>query len=309
MDLGGITSDNVLKRVNALLKLDEQATDLNEEMAKEIREIEKRYAVKFAPIFTKRGEIIAGSYEPTEEDSKAKEPIVIADSLGNSDEKGIPGFWVRVLSNTQDFGEIIDEVDRPALDYLTDISVDESSEDKLVFTFKFAENPYFTNTAIVKTIIVTDGDFETVDNTPIDWKEGKNFTVKTVSKSTKARGRGKKPTAQVKTVQEDIPCFFNSFLVPKDEESEEADELLMIQCQLCIRLKDQIIPNAIDYFLDRAQEEDEMPYGDYGMDFEDEEGMEEDEDDEDDDQPPRRGKPAPKDSKPAVPTDPQCKQQ
>lgn len=50
---------------------------------------------------------------------------------------------------------------------------------KLTFTFK--ENPYFTNTVLTKTYYMLDDDEPVLDRsegTQIDWKPGKNITVK-----------------------------------------------------------------------------------------------------------------------------------
>lgn len=50
---------------------------------------------------------------------------------------------------------------------------------KLTFTFK--ENPYFTNTVLTKTYYMLDDDepvLERSEGTQIDWKTGKNITVK-----------------------------------------------------------------------------------------------------------------------------------
>ncbi len=56
---------------------------------------------------------------------------------------------------------------------------DETTGFKLTFTFK--ENPYFTNTVLTKTYhLLDDGEpvLERSEGTEIDWKAGKNITVK-----------------------------------------------------------------------------------------------------------------------------------
>lgn len=50
---------------------------------------------------------------------------------------------------------------------------------KLTFTFK--ENPYFTNTVLTKSYYMLDDEepvLERSEGTQIDWKQGKNITVK-----------------------------------------------------------------------------------------------------------------------------------
>lgn len=59
---------------------------------------------------------------------------------------------------------------------------DDSLNFKLVFTF--SENEFFSNTELTKTFVLKDEqEAEEATSTEIDWKEGKNITVKTVKKT------------------------------------------------------------------------------------------------------------------------------
>lgn len=285
-----ITSNSTLKRVNALLKLHDDFEGLNQEMNKEIAEIEKKYLTKFTPLWNKRGEIVKGSVEPTDDESKPKEAFELP-GLTDKAEKGIPKFWLTALMNHSQIGSLIEDVDAEPLAYLVDIKF-EDTEKEIKAEFFFEENPFFSNTVLTKVITFDDeqDEIENIQNTPIQWKEGKNFTVKKVQKKTKGKGKaGKKPTVQVQTVEESVPCFFSTFLSPVDEEAEEEDdqpnELQFLQYQCLAVLKDIIVPNAVEWFLGRGVEDNEG-MGDF-EDFDDEgeeEDDDEDEEDEDDDE-------------------------
>ncbi|KAI7820961.1 hypothetical protein BC939DRAFT_456685 [Gamsiella multidivaricata] len=118
----------------------------------------KRYEV-MTPIFEKRREIVAE----------------------------IPGFWSTVLQNHMATTELLSESDRPVLEHLTDVWVKHDPKDirnyEIVFTFK--ENPYFGNKELIKKIIVKD-DEPTTEVFKIDWKEGKDVTLKDPSKKRKS---------------------------------------------------------------------------------------------------------------------------
>jgi len=118
------------------------------------------------------------------------------------------------------------------------------------------------------------------EGTPIDWKKGKNVTVKVIKKVQKHASRGTRRTV-TKTVQND--SFFNFFSPPPVAEGEDPDEdteaLLAADFEIGHFLRERIIPRAVLYFTGEALEDDDY-------DEEDEEGddMEDDgEDDENDD--------------------------
>lgn len=76
----------------------------------------------------------------------------------------------------------IKEKDEAILKHLVKIEYS-PSDDPLKFTinFTFSENEYFTNTLLTKTFeLKTDDEPIKGEGTEIDWKEGKNVTVKKV---------------------------------------------------------------------------------------------------------------------------------
>lgn len=89
-------------------------------------------------------------------------------------------------------GAEITTKDEPILNALTAVTFTttfhpQKEEETFQVTFTFAPNDYFTNTVLTKTIVVDTEEQRPVESTgtPIQWKEGKNVTVKTVQKKQK----------------------------------------------------------------------------------------------------------------------------
>ena len=85
----------------------------------------------------------------------------------------------------------------------------------------------------------------------INWKGGKNVTVKTVKKKQKHKSKGSVRTV-TKTVKND--SFFNFFdppSIPDDPEAEvdgETQELLTADFELGHYIRERIVPRAVLYF-------------------------------------------------------------
>eukprot|EP01133_Synstelium_polycarpum_P019053 gene19053-22810_t len=317
-DLSGVTSIQVQNRVNALLKLNDTHGQLSEEMMKEIRAIEAKYEALFLPLYNKRTAIVSGQVEPTGDDLACEEPIAV-EGLTAGTEKGIPDFWHRILMQHPIFQQMIQEVDEEALSHLIDINVVESGNVSFTVNFVFSANPLFTNSTISMALAVNteSENLESITVSPIEWKEGKNFTVETVEKSIKKKGpKGKKPATTTKKVEQKVDCFFGTFFTnaSPSEEADEDDEENMgmqnmyAQYQGLVTLKDTIVPTAVEWFLGRGEveEDDEDMYGGEGMEFD-----EEDEDDDEEDVPQLKsaGKKGGNGGAPNQPPQQECKQQ
>jgi len=310
----------------------------------------------YGPLYLKRASIVKGEYEPTDAETQVEgEKPVESNNDKDKDVKGIPTFWLTALQNNASVGETITQADQDALKYLQDIRHSSVEGDKqgFVLTFHFAENPYFTDTVLTKTYHLADDDsvygelvFDRAEGTKINWKSGKNLTVKTVKKQQKSRGRGKKGggAGRVTTVEEPCESFFHFFNPPQpgaEEESDDEEGLLddMLEADFetgCI-FKDKLIPHSVLWFTGEAleYEDDEFDDGfDYG-DEDDEEEEDEDEDDEEEEEeeerpkkgrgnnnpPPKKGgaaasrggnqlpAPSQKGGAPGQPQQPECKQQ
>lgn len=162
---------------------------------------------------------------------------------------------------------------------LLNIQIDEKTvsetqkETTAVLTFK--ENPYFSNSELRVTVKLENDMPKSSTATPIQWKDGKNLTVKTVSKSQKNKKTGAK-----RQVTKEIKCksFFGLFrdFTDKDaeesynEEEEEQPNIYLLNDTLEQLL--DVVPFSLEYYLGVVEVED--PEGD--EEFEDEEEEEED---------------------------------
>jgi nucleosome assembly protein 1-like 1 len=221
--------------------------------------------------------------------------------------KGIPEFWLTLFKNVDILSSMIQEHDEPILKSLNDVHAKLLSGDKkgFILEFTFGENEYFENTILTKEYamrFVPDTkdplDYEgpqiiKCTGCKINWKKGKNVTVKNV----KAKQKGK--TGPKKMVTKTVKCdsFFNFFSPPdspedEEEEDEETQTILMQDYEVGQLLQQTIIPKAVLYFTGEALENDDEDY-DYG---EEEEGEDYDED-EDPDYKPKPGAEKPGDCK------------
>ncbi|KAJ2490645.1 hypothetical protein GGF44_003990, partial [Coemansia sp. RSA 1694] len=74
---------------------------------------------------------------------------------------------------------LIESEDREAISYLKSIDIERSAETPVNYkiVFKFAENPYFTNSELAKEFNFSDKGSIKVVNPEINWKEGKDLTA------------------------------------------------------------------------------------------------------------------------------------
>lgn len=176
------------------------------------------------------------------------------------------------------------------LAYLEDIRTedlyDEDGEDEgYKLTFTFSDNPFMTDKELsVEYRVVETGGYVSVrdiQGSDIHWKADKDVTVKKMKKKPKP-GSKAKPLVKV----EPVDSFFRWFSPPEvpEEGEEEADdediEAAEEHMALGELLREQIIPNAVEWFTGVAALEGEESLGE--DEFDDEE--EDDEDDEDDDE-------------------------
>ena len=217
------------------------------------------------------------------------------------DVNGIPSFWLTIFKNVEVMEDAVKEHDEPLLNRLEDIKVvypDDKGLD-FILEFHFSENEFFTNKVLTKSYVVEckvdeDDPFSfdgpsivKVTGCKIDWKKGKNLTIKTVKKKQRHKGRG-----QTRTVTKTVPneSFFNFFSPPEptanvgiddDEEENATMEVLAADFARAEFLKDRVIPQAVLFFTGEALED----VADDEEDEEDEdEGLDGDDDEYDEDQ-------------------------
>ncbi|KAI5229430.1 Nucleosome Assembly Protein 1-Like 1 [Manis pentadactyla] len=285
----------VKRRVNALKNLQVKCAHIEAKFYEEVHDLERKYAVLYQPLFDKRFEIINAIYEPTEEESEwkpdeedeiseeLKEKAKIEDEKKDEekeDPKGIPEFWLTVFKNVDLLSDMVQEHDEPILKHLKDIKVkfsDAGQPMSFVLEFHFEPNEYFTNEVLTKTYRMRsepdDADPFSFDGPEImgctgcqiDWKKGKNVTLKTIKKKQKHKGRGTVRTV-TKTVSND--SFFNFFAPPEVPESgdldDDAEAILAADFEIGHFLRERIIPRSVLYFTGEAIEDDDDDYDEEG---------------------------------------------
>ncbi|XP_026736188.1 nucleosome assembly protein 1-like 1 isoform X2 [Trichoplusia ni] len=196
--------------------------------------------------------------------------------------KGIPDFWYTIFKNVSMLCEMMQEHDEPILKCLQDIKV-QMHEDPIGFTleFHFAPNDYFTNTILTKEYSMkckpdeeNPLEFEgpeiySCKGCDINWKKGKNVTVKTIKKKQKHKSRGSVRTV-TKSVQAD--SFFNFFSppnMPDDPNSTLASDiqaLLTADFEIGHYIRERVVSRAV------------LLYTGEGLDDDDDDDYEEEED-------------------------------
>ncbi|KAJ2897932.1 hypothetical protein IWW38_001555 [Coemansia aciculifera] len=141
----------------------------------------------------------------------------------------IPGFW-HTWSSIRLY----------AISYLKSIDIERSPETPVNYKiiFQFAENPYFTNTELVKEFNFSDKGSKAV-NPVIDWKEGKDLTASPAKQEGEDDGDSF-------TENEDTSffCWFN------DEDGSQLADLIA----------NDLFPLAVMYFTGSADDsDDEVP--------------------------------------------------
>jgi nucleosome assembly protein 1-like 1 len=198
----------VRRRVAGLKGVQKEHSKLEAEFQEEVLQLEKKYFAKFTPLYEKRAKIVNGATEPTEEEIKAgeedgekeetKDNAEESSQQGESSEyvAGIPEFWLSAMKNQVSLAEMITDRDEAALKYLTDVRMEYLDKPGFRLIFEFAENEFFTNRVITKTYFYQNesgygGDFiyDHAEGDKIDWKAGKDLTVRIESK--KQRNKSK----------------------------------------------------------------------------------------------------------------------
>ena len=139
--------------------------------------------------------IVAGTHEYSDADFEA-------DTILNEEENGLKHnyykkeafeeYWLKAMISNDIIGEEIREIDEPLFKHLIRVHVIRESESSLKVIFTFSENEWFTNTTLTKEFELSDNEIKRGFGDEINWKEGKNITVKIIKK----KNKNKKKTVQ-----------------------------------------------------------------------------------------------------------------
>lgn len=300
----------VRRRVAGLKGIQQEHAKLEAEFQEEVLALEKKFFAKYSPLYEKRAQIVNGTAEPSEAEIAAGEEDEEEDEEEQESKveeedaevfNGIPEFWLSAMKNSS-LAETITDRDEAVLKTLTNIRMEYLDRPGFRLIFEFADNDFFSNKAITKTYFYQEesgygGDFiyDHAEGDKIDWKAGKDLTVKVESKKQRNKSMPSNQfrpthlltitdTKQTRIVKKTIPTpsffdFFNPAKPPTDDDEdidEDIEAKLELDYQLGEDIKEKLIPRAIDWFTGEALQ--------FEQDFDDEfdEDEFEDEDDEDD---------------------------
>jgi nucleosome assembly protein 1-like 1 len=135
-------------------------------------------------------------------------------------------------------------------------------------SFQFEKNDYFTNEVLKKTFVMSKQNvIEKCDGTEIGWKEGRDVTKKKIKKKSKNKKAGAANKTVTKTVeQESFFNFFKTLNMPDEkelegvgeEEEKDLGEKMDADFDLGNDFKDQLIPLALEYYMEVIDEEDDQ---------------------------------------------------
>lgn len=308
----------VKRRIKALKNYQVKQIQLEAKFYEEVHQLECKYAKLYEECYDKRKEVVSGAVEPTdsdcewessedededdEEGAEAKEVKALAEEVkskitivDNADnKKGIPEFWLTIFKNVDLLAEMIQDHDEPILAHLEDIKVvfQEGPEMGFTLEFYFTPNEYFNNRVLTKRYEMKsepdEGDpfsFEGPEivgtkGCKIDWKKGKDVTVKTIKKKQKLKGKGTTRMVTKTVVNDSFFNFFKPPEIPEDENEldEETEQLLSSDFEIGHMIRERIVPRAVLYFTGEAIEDDE-----YEDEAEEDDAEGEDDEDEEND--------------------------
>ena len=158
------------------------------------------------------------------------------------------------------------------LEFLTDIKCNNFPDGSgFELAFHFAENPYFTNSTLLKRYevpnLLTEDEpiLKNVTGTTINWKSGQSLTHKQVQK--KQRKKGGRNAGQIRTItkNEQQESFFHFFSPPKmpaleevmdEEDANAVEEAFDHDYDVAQAFRGCVIPKAVLWFTGEAMEED-----------------------------------------------------
>eukprot|EP01054_Gregarina_sp_Poly1_P001938 Gregarina_sp_Poly_1__1937@NODE_1507_length_3975_cov_121_789150_g999_i0_p2_GENE_NODE_1507_length_3975_cov_121_789150_g999_i0NODE_1507_length_3975_cov_121_789150_g999_i0_p2_ORF_typecomplete_len244_score40_56NAP/PF00956_18/2_3e35_NODE_1507_length_3975_cov_121_789150_g999_i05431274 len=172
-----------LNTLEKLIKLHLDQLVVESQYRREWIQLKLKYYRQLGPFYSQRLQLLQEDTVPAK---------------GGAAPLGVPDFWLNAMNHHPVVSATIGTHDEPILKFVENISYeweDESEQLGFSITFKFAENPFFTNTELTKKFGLEQdpGTFESIltksIGTKIDWKPGKDVTVKTVTKRQKNKSK------------------------------------------------------------------------------------------------------------------------
>lgn len=185
--------------------------NLNEKASEEILKVEQRFNQLRKPHYEKRNELL----------------------------QGVPNFWISTFINHPHISAMLDEDDEDCLHYLTRLDVEEFEDIKSGYRIKFhfQENPYFSNTELVKELDLRSRVYPGSNSTQIQFKDTEQ--ANRLKESCMVAREAKLNNSTARNRQQEPRTFFSWFLDNSDAFSDDIAEAL----------KEEIWPNPLQYYL------------------------------------------------------------
>jgi hypothetical protein len=221
---------------------------LENEYKHKYQEIQYKYFSQFKDNYFKRNEIIKGNLELNPNEDLYKNRNI---HICNNEEKGIPLFWYKCIENSSQFKNFLNDRDKNILKNLSSILCEEESNGNFKIIFFFKEKdiiPYFSNSELFINFILDEKlTIKEIKSSEINWSnDNSNSTIIINKKKIK-----NVKTGEIILVDEKSNCqsFFSIFKNMKKGINYKSDDELTQIYDLGYHIKEDLIPNSIEYYL------------------------------------------------------------
>lgn len=221
---------------------------LENEYKHKYQEIQYKYFRQFKDNYFKRNEIIKGNLELNPNEDLYKNRNI---NIYNNEEKGIPLFWYKCIENSSQFKNFLNDRDKNILKNLSSILCEEESNGNFKILFQFKEKdiiPYFSNSELFINFILDEKlTIKEIKSSEINWSnDNSNSTIIINKKKIK-----NVKTGEIILVDEKSNCqsFFSIFKNMKKGINYKSDDELTQIYDLGYHIKEDLIPNSIEYYL------------------------------------------------------------
>ena len=221
---------------------------LENEYKHKYQEIQYKYFRQFKDNYFKRNEIIKGNLELNPNEDLYKNRNI---NICNNEEKGIPLFWYKCIENSSQFKNFLNDRDKNILKNLSSILCEEESNGNFKIIFQFKEKdiiPYFSNSELFINFILDEKlTIKEIKSSEINWSnDNSNSTIIINKKKIK-----NVKTGEIILVDEKSNCqsFFSIFKNMKKGINYKSDDELTQIYDLGYHIKEDLIPNSIEYYL------------------------------------------------------------
>ena len=221
---------------------------LENEYKHKYQEIQYKYFSQFKDNYFKRNEIIKGNLELNPNEDLYKNRNI---NICNNEEKGIPLFWYKCIENSSQFKNFLNDRDKNILKNLSSILCEEESNGNFKIIFQFKEKdiiPYFSNSELFINFILDEKlTIKEIKSSEINWSnDNSNSTIIINKKKIK-----NVKTGEIILVDEKSNCqsFFSIFKNMKKGINNKSDDELTQIYDLGYHIKEDLIPNSIEYYL------------------------------------------------------------